>query len=281
MNFADRNIFITGGSRGIGLAIARKFASAGAHVAICSRTESEVFDAVIELTGLGAPVLASTLDVTDRVAVESFVERIRDRWGNVDVLVNNAGVQGPIGPFSDNDVSEWKRTMDINVIGPMQCIQAVLPGMWRAGRGKIINLSGGGSTSPRPMFSAYGASKAAIVRLTETLAVELRDRHIDVNAVAPGAVNTRMLREVLEAGENAGKEYAEARQREAGGGTPPDLAADLVLFLASEDADGITGKLLSAQWDPWQDPAFQDTLRTNPDMGTLRRIDGKHFSRIS
>jgi len=281
MSNKERNILVTGGSRGIGLAIARRFAEDGARVAVCSRTEGELHDAVAQLTALGTTVLGSAVDVADRSMVETFVEQIRGCWGDVDVLVNNAGIQGPIGPLAGNDPEHWKRTFEINVLGTAYCIQAVLPGMKRGGRGKIINLSGGGSTSPRPNFSAYGASKAAVVRLTETLAVELRDFRIDINAIAPGAVNTRMLQEVLDAGERAAAEHVDALLRSETGGTPPGLAANLVFFLASEAADGITGKLISAPWDPWQEPAFLRQLREDGDLATLRRIDAKHFGHIS
>jgi NAD(P)-dependent dehydrogenase (short-subunit alcohol dehydrogenase family) len=147
------------------------------------------------------------------------------------------------------------------------------------GGGKIVNFSGGGATGSRPHFSAYACAKTAIVRLTEVLADEVREFHIDVNAIAPGAVNTAMLDELLGAGEMAGsKERSEATKRKEAGGTPPEVPAGLVAFLASDESDGITGKLISAPWDPWNDKGFQEALRANQDLATLRRIDDKYFS---
>jgi NAD(P)-dependent dehydrogenase (short-subunit alcohol dehydrogenase family) len=144
-------------------------------------------------------------------------------------------------------------------------------------KGKIINLSGGGSTSARPNFSAYAVAKTGIVRFTENLAEEVREFNIDVNAVAPGAVNTKMLDDVLNAKSLAGKEYAEALNRKEKGGNDPELAADLIVFLASGLSDGITGKLISAPWDPWNENSYQNELRNNKDIAVLRRIDNKNF----
>ena len=196
------------------------------------------------------------------------------RFGRIDILVNNAGVQPPIGPLVDNDPQEWEQAIAVNLLGPFHCLQAVLPGMIERGQGKIINLSGGGATAPRPNFSAYAASKAAVVRLTETLAEELRPHNIQVNAIAPGAINTRMLDEVLEAGAAAGDELAAARERSQQGGTPVELAADLVVFLASERSGQLTGKLISAphdDWRTWDDGRIEELVGSS--WYTLRRLD--------
>jgi len=195
-------------------------------------------------------------------------------FGRVDVLVNNAGVQPPIGPLWQNDADEWMRAVAVNLFGPMLCIKAVLPGMMERQRGKILNLSGGGATSPRPNFSAYAASKAALVRLTETLAEELGPYNIQVNALAPGAINTRMLNEVLAAGERAGAELTQAQRRAEKGGNSIELAAQLAVFLASADSDGLTGKLVAAPYDDWQswDAARIAAINESP-WYTLRRID--------
>jgi 3-oxoacyl-[acyl-carrier protein] reductase len=147
--------------------------------------------------------------------------------------------------------------------------------------GKIIVLSGGGATQPMPGFSAYAASKAAVVRLTETLADELRDDHIDVNAIAPGALNTRLLDEVLAAGpDKVGQAfYDRSVKQKAEGGTSLEKGAALCAFLLSPESDGVTGRLLSAVWDPWADlPARRDELAKS-DIYTLRRIVPKERGR--
>ena len=173
------------------------------------------------------------------------------------MLVNNAGVYGPKGLIEEVDWDEWERAVRVNLFGSVLCCRAVLPHFRANGYGKIIQLSGGGATSPLPRLSAYAASKAAVVRFAETLAEELDGTGIDVNAIAPGALNTRLLDQVLEAGpERVGESfYARALEQQASGGTPLDLAARLAVFLASAASDGITGKLISAPWDPWEELA--------------------------
>jgi NAD(P)-dependent dehydrogenase (short-subunit alcohol dehydrogenase family) len=165
------------------------------------------------------------------------------------------------------------RTIEINLLGSVLLARAVVGHMRERGYGKIVQLSGGGATAPMPGLSAYAASKAAVVRFTETLAVELRDDHVDVNALAPGALNTRMLDEVLQAGpERVGEaHYQRALAQQQGGGVPLARGADLAVFLGSAASDGISGKLLSAVWDPWaQLPAHRAEL--DSDVYTLRRI---------
>ncbi len=188
--------------------------------------------------------------------------------------MNNAGVYGPIGPIETVDWEEWTQAININLFGTVLMCREVIPILRARGYGKIINLSGGGATAPLPRFSAYAASKAAVVRLTETFAEELRDARVDVNAIAPGALNTRLLDQVIEAGpERAGAQFhARALKQQQEGGTALDQGADLAVFLASTASDGISGRLLSAVWDDWAAlPAQRDTLAKS-DVYTLRRI---------
>ena len=265
---------VTGAGRGIGRAIAAALAEAGADLILLARTASELDETAAQVRGFGREAFPLVADVVQRSDVQQAVAAGLARFGHVDILVNNAGVQPPIGPLVDNDPQQWEQAIAVNLLGPFHCLQAVLPGMIERRQGKIINLSGGGATGPRPNFSAYAASKAAVVRLTETLAEELRPHNIQVNAIAPGAVNTQMLDEVLAAGEAAGRELADARQRAVRGGTPAELAAALVVFLASDAADGLTGKLISAPHDGWQtwDAGRIAALSGSP-WYTLRRLD--------
>ncbi len=201
---------ITGGSRGIGKAIARAFLGEGALVAIAARKKDELEKAVEELSRAGS-VRGYQADISNEKGVRCLVAEVLKDLGDIDVLVNNAGIQGPIGRFWEVSFEDWSENIKVNLLGTARCTREVLPIMIAKKAGKIINLSGGGATSPRPYFTAYGTGKAAIVRFTEIVAEEVRDYHIDVNAIAPGAVNTRMLEEVLEAGERAGeKELKEA-----------------------------------------------------------------------
>lgn len=280
MRLKDKVAIITGGARGIGKAIAALFAGEGAKVVIVARTQDEVEETVNGIRGNGGIALGLAGDVSSILSVEQVVDETMRNFSTIDILVNSAAVQSPIGPFVNTDIKEWIRNFEINFFGTAMFCKAVLPVMMEKRKGWIINLSGGGSTSPRPFFCAYGVSKTAVVRFTETLADEVRDFNIQVNAIAPGAVNTRMLDEVINAGEFAGEtEMKEARSRKEQGGTPPQVPARLALFLASEKSDGITGRLLSAPWDSWEDGLFIERLKSDPDLATLRRIDEKSFFR--
>ncbi len=272
-----RTAIVTGGSQGLGLEIARRYLAAGARVLVCARDANALERARTELES-GAPdpgsVETAATDVSEPAAVDALVGHALERFSRIDVLVNNAGVYGPKGPIEVVAWDEWEQAIRVNLFGSVLCCRALVPHFRANGYGKIIQLSGGGATSPLPRLSAYAASKAAVVRFAETLAEEVRGTGIDVNAIAPGALNTRLLDEVLEAGpERVGDSFYErAVEQRSSGGTPLELAARLAVFLASGDSDGITGKLISAPWDPWEEfPARVDELR-GADVYTLRRI---------
>ncbi len=273
---AGRQALITGASQGLGLAMARAFLTNGASVFICGRDEATLERAHAELKplcGEGQQVAAQPSDVADPNQVESLVAAATERFPQLSILVNNAGVYGPKGPISEVDWWEWAQAIQINLFGSVLAARALVPHLKRIGHGKIIQLSGGGATSPLPGLSAYAASKAAIVRFVETLALELREHNVDVNAIAPGALNTRLLDEVVAAGpDKVGKAFHERSvEQQRSGGTPLERGAELAVWLASSDSDGITGKLLSAVWDPWRDlPSHRTDLES--DVYTLRRI---------
>jgi 3-oxoacyl-[acyl-carrier protein] reductase len=277
MKLEGKGAIVTGASVGLGRYIAAAFLRNGANVAICGRDPEALKSAADELVRgarPGARLHAVCADVSDRADVERLVSETVATFGQLDILVNNAGVAGPLGPTEAVDWDDWTKTIQINLIGPVLTMRAVLPVFKRQGRGKIINLSGGGATGPRPRVSAYAASKAAIVRLTETVAEETRGTGIDVNAVAPGALNTRLLEEMLAAGpDGVGEpEYRRVVEQKATGGSRPEDAADLCVFLSSSESDGITGKLLSAVWDPWRTITSHREELTTSDIYTLRRI---------
>ncbi|CUS88305.1 3-oxoacyl-[acyl-carrier protein] reductase [Candidatus Kryptonium thompsonii] len=278
MNLKNKSAIVTGGSRGIGRGIALRLAREGVKVAIVARTSEEVFATVEMIKKNGGEAIGLIGDVSNWNDVQKIVEETVRKFSTVDILINNAGIQKPIGLFQNVDIKEWIRNFEVNLFGAAMFCKAVLPLMIEKRNGKIINLSGGGATYPRPYFSAYSVSKTAIVRFTEILAEEVKDYNIHVNAIAPCAINTRMLEEVLEAGELAGKkELEEAITRAVKGGSPLEIVVELALFLASEESDGITGKLISAPWDPWKNEAFIEKLKVDKDIAVLRRIDDKTF----
>ena len=273
-DLSGRSAIVTGGSRGLGLAIGRALATAGARVLLCARAAGPLEKACDELRSDGLDVVGEAADVSSPEDAARVVRSALERFGSVEVLVNNAGVYGPMGATEEVDWDEWKRAVEVNLFGSVLMCRAVLPHFCAAGYGKIIQLSGGGATAPLPRLSAYAASKAAAVRFAETIAQETKDIGVDVNAIAPGALNTAMLDEVLAAGPSAvGEEfYARAVRQSEEGGNALDDAAALAVYLASAESDGITGRLLSAVWDPWRSLADHADELEASDVYTLRRI---------
>ncbi len=275
-----RVAIITGANQGLGETIARAFVQAGANVMLCARDESKLAEVQSKLRGFcktGQKVEAMRADVSKRDDVDRLVSATLAVFPQIHVLVNNAGVYGPKGSIGDVDWDEWVQAIEINLLGSILTARALLPHFRAHHYGKIIQLSGGGATSPLPFISAYAASKAGIVRFMETLAEEVKTEGIDINSVAPGPLNTRLLDEVLEAGpDKVGKSFYErALKQKAEGGAPLERGAELAVFLASAASDGLTGKLISAVWDLWE--SFPDHLEElqKTDIYTLRRITPK------
>lgn len=272
-----RTAVITGANQGLGLAIAEEFVRQGASLLICARDTRKLEAAQQQLSALCGDeqkIIAHPADVSSEEDVRELALVGLDCFPRIDILVNNAGVYGPLGPIEEIDWEEWARAVNINLLGSVRMVRAFLPHFKSNRYGKIIQLSGGGATSPLPRISAYAASKAAVVRFAETLAVEVREWNIDVNAIAPGALNTRLLDQVLDAGPEAvgGAFFERSLKQKEQGGASLRTAAELTAFLASSESDGITGKLISAPWDPWQDfPARLEDL-SGTDVYTLRRI---------
>ena len=277
---AGKQAIITGANQGLGLEIARKYVSAGADVMLCARNEALLDDVCAELKGMAAidqKIVARAADVSVESDVLEVVERTIKYLGGCHILVNNAGIYGPKGEIESVNWDDWTKAIEINVFGSVLMSRALLPHFKAQSYGKLIQLSGGGATSPLPRISSYAVSKAAIVRYAETLAEEVRGTGIDVNCIAPGALNTGMLDEILQAGPGkVGQDFYErsVKQKEEGG-APLSKGADLALFLASSASDGITAKLISAVWDNWEQwPQYLEEL-SQSDAYTLRRIAGR------
>jgi len=284
MILQGKRILITGASEGLGYAVAERCLVEGASVAICARSPERIERAGAGLrasAGAGQSVFATVADVSNPQQVKALVANAARELGGLDGLVNNAGIYGPKGLIEEVDWAEWARAIEINLMGTVLPCREVLPLFRSRGSGKIVNLSGGGATAPLPRISAYAASKAAVVRFTETLAEELRGTSIDANAVAPGALNTRLLDEVLAAGpDKVGKNfYDRALKQKADGGAGLEKGAALCAFLLSAASDGITGRLLSAVWDPWADLPARRAELAESDIYTLRRIVPKDRGR--
>jgi 3-oxoacyl-[acyl-carrier protein] reductase len=274
MKLQGRNAIVTGGSQGLGRVIVEAFLREGANVAFCARTAKDVEQTLADLR----PHLRAgqqLIGVPGDVARPTDVDRLfaaAAPLGDLHVLVNNAGIYGPIGPVEEVDFEQWRHAFEVNVFGAMRCARQAIPGMKRRRHGKLIFVSGAGA-APIPNCSAYTITKMAVTRMAEALAEELRAFGIDSNAIAPGPLNTRLIRDVLNAGpEKAGADfYSKNVKWSEGGAVSPELAAQVAAYLASAESDGITGKLIAAQWDPW--PEFQrHKADLAGDIYTFRRI---------
>jgi NAD(P)-dependent dehydrogenase (short-subunit alcohol dehydrogenase family) len=280
MKLSGRFALITGASQGLGAEIARHYVANGASVMLCARNADKLAAQQKNLAPLlaaDARIVTVVADVGEPKDVDLIFEAVRKEFPRLDILVNNAGIYGPMGNIEDIVWDEWVDAIRINLLGLVYVSRAAMP-IFRAQRyGKIVNISGGGAANPMPAITAYAASKAGVVRFTESLALECKDDHIDVNAIAPGALVTRMMDQLLEAGpDKVGRAFFDRMKKIAEeGGTPLDVGAALCVFLGSAESDGITGKLIAAQWDRWEDwPMHLDELNAS-DVYTLRRITGR------
>lgn len=276
MILAGRSAIITGASLGLGAEIAEQFAAAGASLMLCARNAAELEAQQKKLSAAhpGVRIVTHRADVSKEADVDAMFAAAAGAFGKLDILVNNAGVYGPMGSIDTIDWDEWVQAIAINLNGLVYCSRKAVQAMKPNRYGKIVNLSGGGATNPLPGISAYAASKAAVVRFTETLALEVTEFGIDVNAVAPGALATRLTDQLVAAGpERVGASLHERMTKlQKEGGTPLNVGASLCVYLASAESDGITGRLIAAQWDPWPFAAAIKSKLGGSDIYTLRRI---------
>ena len=273
-----KTALITGGGRGIGRAIALAYAANGAQLALAARTETELretAETIAQISGV-TPVTIIT-DVTDRQQVDAAVAATLERYGKIDIMVNNAGNIGPVGKLWDADPEDWARTIAVHLLGVFYGCRAAVPSMLRQGFGRIINMSGVGG----PNTSAYDAAKTGIVNLTENLALELADTPITVNAISPGSIHTRMWEETrdlsLAIGDMA--TYQRGVQVTSGQGASIDRAAELAVFLGSDDCGRLSGRLIRAFADPFETFPSQIEEIMASESYLLRRVDprGKPF----
>ncbi len=248
MRLKDKTAIVTGGGRGLGRAAALALAQEGANVTVAARTVTEIERVAGEIRTLGRPALAIRTDVSDATAVKGMVGETVDQFGTVNILVNCAGVIGPIGLVSQIRAEEWESAINVNLTGTFLCCQAVLGPMMAQKKGKIVNVSSGIGTRVYPRFTAYGVSKAGVNYFTKTLAAEVQEFNIDVNAMNPSVTETRMQEEIRAVPlEFIGQQHFDRFHGlwEKGQLYPPEEPARLILFLASPASDGLTGQYLS------------------------------------
>ena len=267
-----RVVLITGGGRGIGRAIARACAAEGGRLALAARTTAELEEtAAMVRDEHGAEAITLVADVSVRDQVDRAVDQALAHYGAIDVLVNNAGNIGPVSTAWNCDPEEWARTISIHLMGVFYGCRAVLPHMLERGQGRIVNMSGVGG----PNTTAYDAAKTAIVNFTENLALELQDTPITVNAISPGSIHTRMWEETrdlsLAIGDMA--TYRRGVQVTSGQGASIERAAELAVFLGSDDCGALSGRLIRAFADRFEDfPHHIEEIMAS-EAYQLRRVD--------
>lgn len=266
------NLVLTGSSTGIGRALATQLLAHGHSVCGLARSDQSEF-----ARPHAGRFHALRCDVAKWSGLEAAAADVAKRWSHVDGVIACAGVQGEVGRALAADPQRWSDTIRANLDGTYFTLRAFAPLLARVPaprRAKIVCFSGGGATKPRAQFSAYGAAKTAIVRLVETIAEEERGRPLDINAVAPGAINTRLTDEVLRLGPDVvgAAEFAAAQKQKASGGGSLEKALGLVEWLLSPASDGITGRLIAAPWDPWPALGSRAAELAASDIYTLRRI---------
>ena len=279
-NFPNKTVIVTGGTQGIGLEISKHLANINCKIILISRSKDDLEKVCKELDEINKLTnFYFVADVSNRKDLSSLENFLSSHQLMIDALINCAGVYGPIGNTLDIDLEEFQKAFNINFFGTLYMIKATKNLFKKAIKKKVINFSGGGAASPFPYYSAYATSKAAIVRLTENLSIELKNDSFDINCIAPGFVVTRLHQDTIKAGpEKMGKEFYEnTKKMIENGGVAPSYSCDLVSFLLSDHSDGITGKFISANWDKWNDKEYLKEIRQNNNFATLRRIDKKNF----
>jgi len=287
---SNKSVIIFGGSRGIGLTVADLFVRSGFHITIAARTQDQVDRTVKELSAKGE-VQGYVADVSLFGGVKAAIDTHLKVFGCLDVVINAAAMQGPIGPLWQNNPLSWKDAILVNLVGGFHVCNAALSFMLQNGYGTIILFSGGGAAYARPYFSAYGASKAGVLRLIETIyeevkedekvtsmgqrAIDNKHKGIRIYGVAPGAVTTRMTEEVIAQKEMAGeKAYQEALETILKGETSPERAAELCLYLSNERPECLSGRLIHVN-EPYRDYVKHFEGRDIREVGLLRRIPFK------
>jgi ketoreductase len=255
VSLQDRVAVVTGGSRGIGKAIAQGLVGAGAKVAFCARNADTIRKAADEISPGGGRVLGFQADVTDLGAVRGFVQKVVARWGQIHILVNNAGINARVAIDSEDDAA-WRAVMESTILGTYYVTREVLRHMPKQSApkmagGRIITLSSVLGRFGAPGCTAYCTAKHGIIGFTRALALEVADRGITVNAICPGWVETDMAADSMRQAGGALGIGEEEFRRQALAAVPirrilePKEIADLVLYLASDAASGMTGQAVN------------------------------------
>jgi NAD(P)-dependent dehydrogenase (short-subunit alcohol dehydrogenase family) len=267
-DYTGRVAIVTGGGYGIGREVAESLARMGASVAIIGRSQSRLDETLAAIEQAGGKAMTFSADVADKPAIQGIVAETEARFGPIDILISNAGLDGPFGPLWLNDTDTWRRTLDTNLFGSVVVAQSVLPGMVERRNGHIVFVGSGGGLWPVPYDTGYAVTKAGLIRLCETLALEAEEFNVRCFVIHPGVVHTGMSDHVM--GDPDGQKwlpkYDQALER---GKTPIEWASQLCNFLVSGQADGLSGCFVSVN-DDYRDLAKRADEIKQQDLYKLR-----------
>ena len=277
-SFKNKVILISGASRGIGYEVSKLLIKHGANLMICSSNLSNIiksYNKLIKIKKKNQKIFYSCTDVSSEKSVKELIDYTFKKFNRLDILINNAGIYGPKGFIEKVNWDEWKEAINVNLFGSILLSRSVIGYFKKYNKGRIIQLGGGGVAGPLPRITAYGASKIGITRFAESLAQEVKKYNIHINTVAPGAINTQMLEELIKAGPKkiGAYFYKKALLQKKRGGSGYKKICDLILFLCSVESDGIKGKLLHALWDDWYSLRNHTEALSKSDIYTLKRIN--------
>lgn len=278
LKFENKNIIITGASRGIGFEIAKKFIKQGANISICSKDPKKMKLSVKKLEKYrlkNQKILYKAFDICNENKIRDFIKFSLKKLKKIDILVNNAGIYGPKGLSENVNLNKIKKTFEVNFYASIIFSKYIIKHFKKNNYGKILQLAGGGISGPIPRINAYGSSKIAVVRYMESLAHEVKDFAININCIAPGAINTSMLQEIIDEGpKNIGAHYyKKALYQKKHGGTSYKNATDLASFLCSDESSFLKGKIIHALWDDWKNFYKNKNKIASSDMYTLKRVN--------
>ena len=278
INFINKNVIITGASRGIGYQLAKNFLKLGANISICSQNFNNLKKAIVKLKKIknkNQKIFFMKVDISKKKDVDKFFKFSVKEFKSIHILINNAGIYGPKGFSETVNWNKWIKAVQVNLFGSILIARHIIKHFKKNNYGKIIQLAGGGVAGPLPMMSAYGCSKIAIVRFMDSLSKEVKDYKININTVAPGSINTDMLKEVLKEGPKkiGNHHYKKALFQKKMGGTPIKKAIELITYLSSDSSNHINGKIINAIWDDWLNLSKYKNILNSSDIFTLKRIN--------
>ncbi len=266
-----KNLILTGSTSGLGSEIFNQLIDQKYNLILISKNKKKLIKQKNIKNKINSTIHIYHCDLSNINSVKKIINRILKKFRYIDVLINNAGIWGPIGKFDKISWDKWINAINLNLLSSAFLIKSVLPGMKRRKKGKIIQLSGGGATKAMPNFSSYSVSKTGIVRFIETVARENKKFNIKINSLAPGAMNTNMLEFALKAGKKkVGKNYKNLIKQKKDGGAGFNRALELIMFLLNDNK--INGRLISAIWDKYESKNFQKKLKNENNFTLERKV---------